>query len=132
MPESEHLEQVRAFFDRVLNAGDYESLRAIAHRDVAAPPHEPGVDALWRHLSEFRVTFASPEFRIMDAICEGEKVAVRFSAKAKHSGRYLGIPATGKALNLWGVMIFRFEAGSIAEFWSLVDAQGALEQLRDH
>jgi len=29
------------------------------------------------------------------------------------------------------VMMFRFEAGAIAEFWSLVDSQGILKQLRE-
>jgi predicted ester cyclase len=67
----------------------------------------------------------------MDAVSEGEKVVVRFSAKATHSGRFMGVPATGRKLKLWGVMIFRFEAGSIAEFWSLVEAQGILKQLRE-
>lgn len=130
MPETEYLASVHTFFERVLNAGDYESLRALSHRDVLVPQEATGIDALWRHIAELRVTFSGAEYRVIDAVCEGEKVVVRFSAKAKHSGRYMGIPATGKALNLWGVMIFRFDAGSIAEFWSLVDAQGVLKQLR--
>ncbi len=78
-----------------------------------------------------RSTFASPEYKVMDTVCEGEKVVARFSAKATHAGRYMGVPATGRLLRLWGVMIFRFEAGAIAEFWSLVDAQGILKQLRE-
>jgi hypothetical protein len=28
-------------------------------------------------------------------------------------------------------MIFRFEAGAVAEFWSVVEAQGILKQLRE-
>ncbi len=130
MPEQDNLEAVRLFFERVLNAGDYESLRALSHPDVAIPQYSPGVEAFRRHLSELRDTFASPDYKLMDAVCEGEKVAVRFSVRARHAGKFMGVPATGRPLNLWGVMMFRFEAGSIAEFWSLVDAQGVLTQLR--
>lgn len=131
LPEAENLESVRAFFERVLNAGDLASLESFSHRDVALPQWATGIDGFRRCLAEMRTTFASPEYKVMDAICEGEKVAVRFSAKATHAGRYMGIPATGRALKLWGVMMFRFDAGAIAEFWSLVDAEGVLRQLRE-
>lgn len=131
MPKAGNLESVHAFFERILNAGDVGSLETFSHRDVAVPQSSPGIESFRRLLLEMRSAFASPEFKIMDATCEGEKVVVRFSARATHAGRYMGLPATGRALNLWGVMIFRFEAGAIAEYWSLVDSQGILRQLRD-
>ena len=131
MPEPENLETVRAFFERVLNAGDMASLESFSHRDVLIPQTAPGVESLRRLMVEMRSTFANPEYKVMDTVCEGEKVVVRFSAKATHAGRYMGVPASGRVLKLWGVMIFRFEAGAIAEFWSLVDSQGILKQLRE-
>lgn len=131
MPRAENLESVRAFFDRVLNAGDMASLESFSHRDLLLPQSAPGIESFRRLLAEMRSTFASPEYKVMDTICEGEKVVVRFAGKATHAGRYMGLPASGRTLKLWGVMIFRFEAGAIAEFWSLVDAQGILKQLRE-
>jgi len=131
LPQSENLELVRAFFDTVLNAGDLASLESLSHRDVLVPQSAPGIESFRRLLVEMRGTFATPEYKVMDTICEGDKVVVRFSAKATHAGRYLGLPATGRVLKLWGVMIFRFEAGAIAEYWSLVDSQGILKQLRE-
>ncbi len=131
MPQAENLESVHAFFDRILNEGDMASLESFSHRDVAVPQAAPGIESLRRLLVETRGTFANPEYKVMDTICEGEKVVVRFSAKATHAGKYMGLPATGKKLKLWGVMILRFEAGAIAEFWTLVDAQAILKQLRD-
>jgi len=122
---------VRAFFDKVMNAGDVASLENFSHRDVLVPPSTPGIESFRRLLVETRATFANPEYKVMDTICEGEKVVVRFSAKATHAGRYMGVPATGRALKLWGVMIFRFEAGAVAEYWSLVDSLGILKQLRE-
>ena len=130
MTRRENLESVRAFFDRVLNAGDVASLESFAHRDVLVPQTAPGVESLRRLLVETRAAFSSPEYKVMDTVSEGEKVVVRFSAKATHSGRYMGLPASGRVLNLWGVMIFRFEAGAISEFWSLVDSEAILKQLR--
>lgn len=131
MPRAENLESVRAFFERVLNGGDLSALEGLVHRDVLVPQSTPGIESLRRLLSETRSTFASPEYKVMDTVCEGEKVVVRFSAKATHAGRYMGVPPSGRSLRLWGVMIFRFEAGAIAEFWSLFDSQAILRQLRE-
>jgi steroid delta-isomerase-like uncharacterized protein len=129
VPRVQNLETVQAFF-KVLNGGDLASLRGVAVPGVAVAGSQPGVQGLTAYLSALRSTFSEPEFKVVDSIADGEKVAVRFSAKATHAGRYLGIPATGRKLKLWGVMIFGFENGSISEFWSVIDAQGVLEQLR--
>lgn len=131
MPQAENLERVRAFFERVLNAGDAASLESFAHPDVRVPQSAPGIESFRRMVLELRSTFASPEYNVIDTVCEGEKVVVRFVAKATHAGRYMGVPASGRVLRLWGVMIFRFEAGAIAEFWNLVDSQEILKQLRE-
>jgi steroid delta-isomerase-like uncharacterized protein len=131
LPPAENLETVSAFFERVLNAGDAASLEEFAHRDVLVPESAPGIEGFRRHLAGMRATFANPEYKVVDTVSEGEKVVVRFSAKATHAGRYMGLPATGRKLRLWGVMIFRFDAGAIAEFWSLIDAEGILKQLRE-
>jgi steroid delta-isomerase-like uncharacterized protein len=131
LPKAENLESVRTFFDKVLNAGDLGSLESFCHRNVAVPQSAPGIESFRRLLAEMRGAFANPEYKVLDTVCEGEKVVVRFSAKATHAGRYMGLPASGRTLNLWGVMIFRFEAGAIAEFWSVTDSQGILKQLRE-
>jgi steroid delta-isomerase-like uncharacterized protein len=131
LPRAENLKSVRVFFDRVLNAGDLASLESFSHRDVLVPQSAPGIESFRRLLVEMRSTFANPDYKVMDTISEGEKVVVRFSAKATHAGRYMGLPASGRILKLWGVMLFRFEAGAIAEFWTLADSQGILKQLRE-
>lgn len=131
MPPRENSESVKAFFERVLNTGDVESLENFAHRDVIVPEAARGIESFRRLLVEMRSTFSNPEYKIIDTVSEGEKVVVRFSAKATHGGRFMGIPATGRKLKLWGVMLFHFEAGAIAEFWQIVEAQGILKQLRE-
>jgi steroid delta-isomerase-like uncharacterized protein len=131
LPRAENVQSVRAFFDRVLNGGDLAALESLCHRDVLVPQSAPGVESLRKLLGEARSTFASPEYKVMDTISEGEKVVVRFSAKAIHAGRYLGLPASGRTIQLWGVMIFKFEAGAIAEFWTLFDSQAILRRLRE-
>jgi predicted ester cyclase len=131
LPAEENLEAVDAFFQRVLNAGDMAALDGLSHRDVIVPGSKSGIEGFRGILVEIRGTFAGPEYKVMETISEGEKVVVRYSAKATHSGKYLGLNGTGLRLRLWGIMIFRFEAGGIAEFWHLFDIQGILKQIRE-
>lgn len=130
MPEDQNLEVIRSFFENVLNGGDMAALGTYFHSDVSIPQSTPGIDSLRRQLTEMRATFASPDYKVLETVSQGERVVVRFSGRATHAGLFMGIPPSGRTLSVWGVMIFGFEAGAISEYWSLVDAQGILKQLR--
>jgi len=131
MPETENLESVRDFVGKILNDGDMEALSEMVHRDILLPGSTPGLEGFKRVLLDQRKVFAEPEYKAVDVIAQGEKVAVRFAGNATHDGAFLGLPATGKRVKIWGVMIFRFEARMIAEFWSVLDVSSILRQLRE-
>jgi predicted ester cyclase len=115
-----------------MNAGDTSALPELVRSDVLLPQSEPGIESLRAHLIAMRDTFADPKYSVMETVSEGEKVMTRFSASVKHAGKYMGLAATGRKLKIWGVMLFKFDAGgAVAEFWSLIDSQGILEQLRE-
>ena len=42
---------------------------------------------------------------------------------------FLGVPATGKQLQVRGIEIWRLANGKIVERWGVVDAAGVMEQL---
>lgn len=131
MPEEENVRIVREFVEKVLNEGDMASLPAMVHPDVIVPDSSPGLESLRGILLDQRRVFADPEYRAVDVIAQGEEVAVRFAGKSTHNATYLGLPATGKRLKMWGVMIFRFEGRRIAEFWSVLETPSILRQLRE-
>ena len=64
-----------------------------------------------------------------DQIGEGEKVAIRWTFSATHTGEFLGIPPTGKKIEMTGINIYRIENGKIAELWREVDVMSLLQQL---
>jgi steroid delta-isomerase-like uncharacterized protein len=49
--------------------------------------------------------------------------------RGTHTGDFLGIPATGKQLQVRGIEIWRLQDGKIVERWGVVDAAGVMEQL---
>ena len=131
MPEEENVRIVREFVEKVLNEGDMALLAGMVHPDVIVPDSRPGIESLKGILLDQRRVFADPEYRVVDVIAQEEEVAVRFAGKSTHNAAYLGLPATGKRLKMWGVMIFRFEGRRIAEFWSVLETPSILRQLRE-
>jgi len=68
-------------------------------------------------------------YALDDLVAEGDKVVVRYTARATHKGAFMGIPATGKQWVAKGVVIYRLAGGKIVESWEFIDALGILAQL---
>ncbi|MEX1254326.1 MAG: ester cyclase [Dehalococcoidia bacterium] len=73
--------------------------------------------------------FSDFSHEVVDQIAEGDKVVTRMRASGKHTGEFLGIPATGKSVTMTGIAVHRIADGKIAEHWSEVDAFGFFQQL---
>ena len=78
--------------------------------------------ALWSGLSNTQIA-------IEDSVSQGDRVAVRFSMSGTHTGTMMGIPATGKMVNLSATGIFRVVNGKATDNWVNFDALGLLQQL---
>src|SRR2546427_13050514 len=62
-------------------------------------------------------------------IAEADKVVVRGTMTGTHTGEFMGIPATGKAVEISGIDITRFENGQSTEHWGQWDVAGLMVQL---
>jgi len=66
---------------------------------------------------------------IEELIAEGDKVVLRTVYRGTHQGELMGIPATGKPVNVAGIEIVRVEGNTLAERWATIDQLGMLQQL---
>jgi len=69
------------------------------------------------------------EATVHDIVAEGDRVAVRWSAKGTNTGTGNGLPATGKPLEVGGFALFRMVDGRVAESWGMFDTMGLFRQL---
>jgi predicted ester cyclase len=77
------------------------------------------------------VTAAFPDGQatIEDLITEGDRVMQRVTFRRTHQGEFLGVPATGRTVSAWVMVISRMAGGKVAEEWQLVDGLGLMQQL---
>ena len=126
-------ELVRAGF-RAFNACDAdECLTYIAPdlvinlAELPAPQH--GRET-WRHGYEMmRGAFPDLQAHVEDIVAAQDKVAVRVRFRGTHSGEFLGIPGTGRAVEYISHEFYRIVGGLIAEEWICSDTATLLRQL---
>lgn len=69
------------------------------------------------------------ELPIEDLVAEGEKVLARLRVKGTHRGELMGLPATGKRIDIAVLDLFQIRDGVLIEHWALLDNLGMLRQL---
>jgi steroid delta-isomerase-like uncharacterized protein len=124
---------VRDFVEVVLNqarldaAGDYVAEDVV--EQVPFPGQGPGLAGLKDVVAALHATFADMHWSIEEQFAEGDKVLSRFVWTGIHRGPFFGVPATGRPVEVWGMVIDRLEAGKIKETRILMDGLGLMRQL---
>ena len=72
---------------------------------------------------------ADARFTIEDEIGEGDLVAVRLTASARHVGDFMGMPASGRSYEIGEIHIFRVRDGKVSEHWHQFDSASLMKQL---
>ena len=124
---------VRRFVDEVINQGKMESAREFVWEDVVEqvplPGQGPGLEGLKDILTAMRAAFPDIDFAIKEQISEGDKVVSRFEWTGTHKAAFMGIPATGRPVRVWGIVIDRLVEGRIKDTRILMDTLGLMTQL---
>jgi steroid delta-isomerase-like uncharacterized protein len=81
--------------------------------------------------ARFLDAFPDLSMQVEDTIAEGDKVVVRWLAKATHRGGGLGIAPTGRSCEIRGLTWLEFEDGRVMRGWSHWDHGGLMRHLTD-
>jgi predicted ester cyclase len=108
-------------FPELLSAG--YTLRATGFPEIHGPAElQRAVAVSFETLSDIRLTAD-------DMVAEDDKVATRWTMRARHTGNFMGVAPTGKELAFSGTVIGRFVDGKVVEAWETVDMLGLMRQL---
>lgn len=74
---------------------------------------------------------AFPDFRmdIEDIVVEGDKVCWRYRMTGTNEGEFMGMPATGRKVDVQGFDMLRMEGARAAEHWGVTDEMKMMQQL---
>jgi len=118
-------------FAQMLNTGNIALLD-----DFIAPGyinHNPdvadGLEANKQFWSEWLSAFPDTAVTIEDIRQDGDRVIGRFTYRATHRDTFIGIPATGKAITMRSIDIWRVAGGKFVEHWDELNMLELMQQL---
>lgn len=124
---------VKRFIDEVINQGRMDSAAHFVWEDVVEqvpfPGQGPGLEGLKDVLRGMRQAFPDLYFGVDEQIAQDDKVLTRFEWTGTHGAPFLGVPATGRSVSVWGMVIDRLVDGRIKETRILMDIFGLMMQL---
>ena len=133
MTTAENKTIISRFVEEVINQGRFERADDLVAIDFVEldpfPGQAPGREGLKDVIGRFRSAFPDIRWVIAEMVAEGEMVFSRFTWSGTHRGEFLGIPATGKRVEVKGMVLDRVVAGKMSESRILMDSLGMMRQL---
>jgi steroid delta-isomerase-like uncharacterized protein len=129
----DHTATLQRIYD-LLNAGDIEGFGALLSDDFVEHEETPGLaptkDGVLEFFRMYRAAFPDLRMDPEDVLASGDKVVARVRATGTHEGEFMGMPPTGKRVDVQLIDIMRFaEDGLVREHWGVVDMLAMLQQL---
>lgn len=135
MPDIEKMKEYTSrFMEEVFNQHNLETAEELLADDLIDHDPFPGQpDDKKGAIEGFRMFFqAFPDMKatVHDLIAEGDRIAIHTTTSGTHEGEFMGIPATGKRVEMGGIDIVRInEDLKATEHWGIFDAMGIMQQL---
>jgi steroid delta-isomerase-like uncharacterized protein len=129
----DHAANMRHLYE-LLSSGDLDSFGRMLADDFVEHEELPGLTPTKEGVIDlFRMYIAAfPDLRMTpeDVLSSGDKAVARVRVTGTHQGEFMGMPATGKSVDVQLIDITRFgEDGLAREHWGVFDAMTMMQQL---
>lgn len=132
--EEKNTVALKRFYDEVMNKGNLKAIdelvadNFVEHYlpDPSVPANKAGVT---QSMAMFRAAFPDLNITVEDVIAKGDKVWAYTTMRGTNTGAMMGMPATGKKVEVKGFDIVRFVNGKAVEHWGLNDDLKMMMQL---
>ena len=130
---ADHKELARRWFAEVMNQGNEDTIDEICAPNFVdhdpLPGTAPDRDGLHDFVKQIRTAFPDIETSVDDMLVEGDEIAVRSTFRGTHDGEFMGIPATGKKVEVANYDFVRMENDQAVEHWGTIDSAALMEQI---
>jgi steroid delta-isomerase-like uncharacterized protein len=121
------------WFTEVMNQGNEEVIDEICSADFVdhdpLPGTSPDRQGLHDFVKQVRSAFPDLETTADDILVEGDRLAVRSTIRGTHEGEFMGIPGTGKKVEVANYDFVRMEGDQAVEHWGTIDSATLMEQI---
>lgn len=121
----------RRFLEELWNRSNFAVVDELLARDYDGHSSTVirGPEGAVAFIPVMRAAFPDFQFKVLDQIAEGDKVATRWNLVGTHEGPFQGTPPSGRRVEMRGITIFRLAGGRLVEGWTNEDVLGLLQQI---
>lgn len=121
---------LRRLYAEVINGGHLDLADELLDADYVEHPEEVrGPAAFKERMRIFRQAFPDLHVSLDEVIVDGERISSRTTIRGTQTGALMGIPATGRRIEVLGVDMAQFRNGRAVERWGGLDMFSLLHQL---
>ena len=129
----DHAATVRRMYE-LINAGDIGAFSEHLANDFVEHEVTPGLDPTKEGVKNFfrmqLVAFPDVRMDAQDILSSGAKVVARVRYTGTNRGDFMGMPASGKKVDVQLIDMFLFgDDGLVHEHWGVMDALALMQQL---
>jgi steroid delta-isomerase-like uncharacterized protein len=114
------------------NAGDFTTYLELYAPSVVAHgfgPEPLDLAGLAGFYATVGAAFSGARVAVDELIGEDDRIGARYTFQGTHTGEFMGVPATGRAVAVPGQTVMHFVDGRCTERWQSLDALGLLVQI---
>lgn len=133
MTESDHKPILRRYLQEVWNEANPSAVTRFAapdfrrHQSALGEPLD--TEGQISRIRGFQAAFPDVTITVEDVVAQGDLIAFRSVMRGTHQGEFMGIPATGRTIEVGLLDLIRVEDGRFAEQWGGPDILDLLRQL---
>ena len=125
--------RMRSTYERI-SAGDISGFGDLVADDFVEHEEVPGLpttkDGMLDYFRLLLSAFPDMRLDVEDLIAADDKTVARVRATATHEGEFMGVPPTGKQVEIQLIDIMRFDDdGLVCEHWGVADMLSLMQQL---
>lgn len=123
----------RRVLEEIFPANDEAALAEVLSDEFinheAPPGTPPGVSSAAFFMHMLASAFSEQRWTMHQVLAEGDTVFMYCTQSGRHTGDFMGVPATGRRFAFKQMHMIRFENGKAAEHWAVRDDASLMQQL---
>jgi predicted ester cyclase len=125
-------EELRRWYEdylEVCNRHDLDGIRERLAPEVRRAHLSNGAEAWAASMADLFRAFPDYQWKRIALVVEGDRIAAHLRARGTHRGAFLGVPPTGRHVNVAEFGFYRITGGRIVEYAGTADNKALLAQL---
>jgi steroid delta-isomerase-like uncharacterized protein len=125
---------IQEFYDEMMTNGNLDKIDDLVTDDVVdheegMPGQPEGKDGVRFFVNTMREAFSDIKATVGQSLEDGNLAAAQVTITGKHTGEFMGVPATDKSFEIECIDLIRIEDGKCAEHWGVTDMMALMQQI---